>query len=398
MPRKICMIVHQYPPDPGPTSYRMAYRAKFLQSQGYEVDVFAPGESDQTFMQSPGIHVHHVSAPASSSSNDLDYRTPKTTGLLRVPGFLRPLTGYLRWLPRLVSGLRRLDASDTVLYTYNNPVTLHLAGLVVHRRFAAWVSEFRDPIAGYEYSARGILGRLTDGWLEKRVLKNADVICMRRGIQALPEDYKQARGRVVLLPDYGVDLDLFTGFEQRQVNPERPIGVYAGTVFSDMSFSELSAGLEIYRVKQGGGEVRLFGPAHEEFLVNDNLRYAGNLGFEALLDEYRCADFVIVYDLSEHKTQSSEAFFPSKFAELIAIQRPVLFIGNLKSETARLVNSMNLGVCVSNEASAIAVAMGEIITGLQKGRFDLQLDGKKQNLIDAKAAEEAFVDMLPRIQ
>jgi hypothetical protein len=397
MTRKICMIVHQYPPDAGATAYRMAYRAKFLQTQGYEVDIFAPGHSDETYIQSPGIRIHRVSAPTSSGSVNLDYTQLKKTGRSRIPEFLQPLAGYLRWLPHLISKLRHFDGSDTILYTYNNPVTLHLAALATRKRFSVWVCEFRDPIAGYEYSARGLLGRISDGWLEKQVLKHANVICMRRGIQAGPEDYVTAKGKVVLLPDYGINLDLFTGFEQPNNDFIRAVGVYAGTVFSDISFAALSSGLGLYCERQGDAVIQLFGPEHQEHFKHGNLHYGGNVEFETLLDEYRKAHFLIVYDLSESKSSISSKFFPSKLAEMIAVCRPVLFIGNPGSQTAKLVTGMNLGVCASDDSDTIAEAINQIMEGIKEQRFDLGMNDKKRKLIDAKGAERAFAEMLSGI-
>lgn len=397
MTGKICMIVHQYPQDAGVTAYRMAYRAMFLSSRGYEVDIFAPGLSIEVQNPNPGVHLHRVPALAASGTVEMDYTRLRKTDRSRLPAFLHPLTGYLRWLPALISRLRRFNGSDTILYSYNNPVTLHLAALAVRKRFNAWVCEFRDPIAGYEYSARGPWGHLTDSWLEKRVMRHADVICMRRGIQKGPEDYATAKGRVVLLPDFGVDLRLFSGFEHASHHFEQPVGMYAGTVFSDISFLSLSSGLDQYRESYGEARIHLFGPEHHEHLKYGNLHYGGNIGFEALLDEYRKADYLIVYDLSKSKSGSAAEFFPSKLAEMMAACRPILFIGNLKSRTARIVMEMNLGVCAADDSGAIASAINEIMVGLQAQRFDLAMTDAKRNLIDAKVAEQAFIDMLSNI-
>jgi len=391
------MVVHQYPPDAGITAYRMSYRARFLQQQGFEVDILAPGQVHETYIQSPGIRIHRITALGSSGSVDMDYTQHTSTAGLHLPQFLLPLAGFLRWLPPLIVHLRRIEAGTTILYTYNNPVSLHLAALAVRKRFQAWVCEFRDPIAGYEYSRRGILGRFSDGWLEKRVLRHADVLCMRRGIQTGPADYLTARGRVVLLPDYGVDLRLFSGFEAQHRHFEQPLGMYAGTVFSDMSFSALSSGLDQYCESHGAARIQLFGPEHREHKKYHNLHYGGNLGFEALLGEYRKADYLLVYDLSVRKESRAAEFFPSKLAEIIAVCRPVLFIGNLESQTARIIMELNLGVCVADDPRAIANAIHAILEGLKGRQFDLAMTDKKRQLINAEAAEQAFVDMLSNI-
>ncbi len=73
MKPKICMVVHQYPPDAGATAYRMAFRARFLVSQGFEVDIFAPGQENTIESQGSDIRVHRIAAIASSGSADMDY-------------------------------------------------------------------------------------------------------------------------------------------------------------------------------------------------------------------------------------------------------------------------------------------------------------------------------------
>ena len=395
--RKICMIVHQYPPDAGATAYRMDFRAKFLQSQGFDVDIFAPGYKNETQIESSGIRLHRVAAVASSGSTDMDYTRLNKAGRMRLPVFLHPLAGFLRWLPPLVSHLRRFEADDTILYTYNNPVSLHLAALAVRKRFKAWVCEFRDPIAGYEYSHRGFLGHISDAWLEKQVLRHASIICMREGIQAGPDDYCSAKGEVVLLPDYGVDLDLFTGFEQLSSNFGQPLGIYAGTVFNDISFEPLSSALDLYQRSNGKAVIRLFGPEHREHLTYDNLNYCGNISFKALLDEYRKAHFLIIYDESESESSRTAGFFPSKLAELMAARRPVLFIGNSGSQTAKIIADRSLGVCTTNDATAISESIDKIMTGLNEHQFDLSMNDDKRKLIDASVPESAFVKMLSDI-
>ena len=392
--RKICMVVHQYPPDPGATAYRMEVRARHLIAQGYEVDVFAPGNPLDSGTVAPGLCIHRVSALGADDPSQLDYTRHEISGRGRSAAIFRPLSGFLRWLPALVSSLRRFDGQDAILYTYNNPVSLHLAGLFVRKRFRAWVCEFRDPITGYEYSARGFWGRLTDGWLQNQVLRHANVVCMRKGIQASPDAYGTAIGELVLLPDYGVDLELFSDFQPPGGAVDSPVGLYAGTVFSDMSFASLSSGLDQYHRSGGSVEIRLFGADHPEYHKYGNLAYGGNISFESLLGEYARAHFLIVYDLSECRYGKDAGFFPSKLAELIAARRPILLIGKPDSVAAQVVGQLNIGVCSANEPVAVSAAMSVIVSGIRSAAFELSMNDEKRSMIDMKIAENGFVKML----
>jgi len=221
---------------------------------------------------------------------------------------------------------------------------------------------------------------------------------MRKGIQAGPDNYSSAKGKVVLLPDYGVDLDLFAGFDQLGSDFDQPFGIYAGTVFSDISFAPLSSALSKYQQVNGEAAIRLYGPEHNEHLAYENLSYGGNISFETLLDEYRKAHFLIIYDQSDSESSRTAGFFPSKLAELMATRRPVLFIGNSDSRTAGIIADGNFGVCTANEPAAIASAIDRIMTGLKEHQFDLSMNDEKRNLIDARVPERAFVEMLSGIQ
>lgn len=391
---KICMIVHQFPPDSGVSAYRMNLRANFLRSQGFQVDVFAPGARDANETLENGVNLHRVKAMMSNGAEDLDYTQNPASNGKSIADNISPLRGFLRWLPPLIKHLRQFNGDDTIIYSYNNPVSLHLAALIVRKKFKSWVCEFRDPIAGYEYSQRGVLGRLTDGWLQNQILKHANVICMRAGIQATPKDYPTAKGKVVQLPDYGIYLDDFAAFGVKTKVNEPIVGVFAGTVFDDISFGPLSNATNTFCNEFKKTRIHTYGPNHKQYLQYENIEYRGSIKFQDLIEVYETSDFMIIFDESNSESSLGSGFIPSKLSELIATCRPILFIGNIKSRTAGIIASLNIGVCVKNNPQSICSALKNIVEGIEKGAFDLKMNSQKLTLIDANASEQSFAEIL----
>jgi hypothetical protein len=392
------MLAHEFPPDPGGTAWRMDWRARHMARHGFQVEIFAPGGNDHTRQLSKNVVLHRIAARGVSAASDLDYRKREGGQAGSFKSTLRPLKGYLRWLRPLKKALRRrLEGREVVLYTYNNPVTLHLAGLALRRYTKYWVAEFRDPIRGYEYSQRGFLGTLTDGWLEHRVLRRADTICLRRGIQARANSFAGQAHRVVELPDYGVDLDQFKSITPVSFDERVLKGVFAGTVFSGFSLEALDLGLGLYREKFGEADLQVFGPAHEQHKSLQYAEYSGYQAFESVIRGYDAAAFSVLFDPSHDPASSDSGFFPSKLAELIAVQRPVLFIGNPDSVAAKKIRGYQYGVCVANEAGAIAIGMHQIQTGLKQNAFDLILSDQRRKQVDIRSCEQAFLTMVDEL-
>lgn len=387
------MVAHEFPPLPGATAYRMDFRVRSLVERGWSVAVFTPGPVHEVVTPGEGLTIHRI-PPVLGSPGTLDYTVH---GTIRGAGMLRPLGGYLRWLPSLLSRLRAECTTQDLLYTYNNPVSLHLAGLALRSRVRAWVAEFRDPIRGYEYSQRGLLGSLVDGWLERRVLARADVVCMREGIQARPTDYPSLGARRVALPDFGVDLEQFRDFP-----PPPPLegtlrGVFAGSLYGGLTLAPLD---EAVGAMAGAltPQLDFFGKPDPAYTSVRHIRYGGLLPFVQLMDRYRLAHFVILFDESRSDAGRAAGFVPSKLAELVAIGRPILFIGNVQSRAAELIRTRRMGECVENETAAIAEALQAIADGLNNNVFHLQADADLLRRIDMRQAETEFHDLLSSLR
>jgi len=246
--QRVLLISAIFPPQMGGTSEKMAKRAKYFSRFGWQTVVLAPAippntELDEGLLDElADTEIHRTTYLFQSiwpslrhdknRSMDVNESTaPGLFDLLFVP------KGYLRWMPSALREGVRLAHSVDVLLTMNNPVTLHLTGLVLHKLTGKpWVAEIRDPIVSYAYGRRGPerLNRL----LEKTIVRQADAI-VQRG-DGTPEDislrFPHAQSKFTTIPYAGFESDDFadTPDISEAVQPDAQVVIsYTGSFYGD---------------------------------------------------------------------------------------------------------------------------------------------------------------------
>ncbi|MGH8427254.1 MAG: hypothetical protein ACRES7_04635 [Gammaproteobacteria bacterium] len=309
-----------------------------------------------------------------------------------------PLLGYLRWLPvALPVALSLARRADAVLYTANNPLLMHLFGVCGRRRFKGWIAEFRDPMRGWEDRRYSLWNPLVSVF-ESLVMRQADRICLRKGLPVSPQElarrYPTQRNKIIALPDYGVDLAPYTRFPPPAAEgpPDGIRGVFAGNFYGNFNGATLAAA--VAQVNGWGTRlaVEVFGADGRGIPDEPGVSCHEAIPYWDLIQEYRRTDFLIAYVWIG--TNSDLRFRPSKLAELIAAQRPLLVILNRPAEVGKEVEAAGIGVSCGETANQIAAGLVKIVHMISARSFNLGYRERVWDAISNEAAERAFREML----
>lgn len=398
----VVMVVDYFPPEPGNRARRMFERARFLAANGKRVQVVCPDRGD-TLGPAPHlpdlIRVTRVPAWFGSFLPSLRYADLKPR-VARWLWPLLPLLGYVRWAPAAALAVRRIGAG--VLYTPNNPIMLHIVGLLARRRCAGWIAELRDPITNYDHSQRGAWGSL-DGWFERQILDACDYLMFRPGIGLTADELNRRHpGRehkVAESPDYGLDLAEFrraSAHARSSDQRDRPVGLYAGNFYAGQTPAPLSQANRELRADASGADIRLFGRHAGRFSLAEGTEYRGEVEYWDLLTHYAAADFLIMYIAATDA--SANQFIPSKLAELVAARKPILGIGPTDSRAARIIGENRLGVVApDNDPAALKGALRGILAMVSDRSYNKAFVDEVRDRISNEPSERAFLGLVERL-
>jgi hypothetical protein len=377
----------------------MRERAEYLTAAGHSVTVVVPpcdGEAKAASELAADVRVIRVAPLLHARSKALDYRFIETW----MPKAIRPFFGHVRWIPPVVAALRKQSHDGAILYTMNNPVTMHLIGLSVKEHFAAWVAELRDPIVNNEYADRGVTSVL-EGLIERLVVTHADRICLLQGTlgssaESFRERYAGHGHKVVELPHIGVNLSDYSGYRPyKRVGTGRGElrGIFAGGLYSspqnlmDAVAQERAGGTEI--------SVHYYTQSVSGYDLQPGNDYCGFLSYWELIDRYEDYDFAIVFDQVRQDERCQ--FIPSKLYELIAIRRPLLVVGRNDSPTANIVRHQSLGVVAEDNVASIRLGLRTLQEFVQRDTFNNDFFDTARAWITHTTSEARFADVVAEL-
>ncbi|MGH8273912.1 MAG: hypothetical protein ACRES9_06620, partial [Gammaproteobacteria bacterium] len=233
---------------------------------------------------------------------------------------------------------------------------------------------------------------------ESLVMRRADRICLRKGLPVSPQElarrYPAQRNKIVALPDYGVDLAPYKGFPPPATKgPADGIrGVFAGNFYGDFNGATLAAA--VAQVNGWGFRlaVEVFGADGSGVPDGIGVSCHEAIPYWDLIEEYRRTDFLIAYVWIG--TNSDLGFRPSKLAELIAAQRPLLVISNRPAEVGKEIEAAGIGVSCGETANQIADGLVKIVHMILARSFNLGYRERVWDTISNESAERAFREML----
>ena len=433
--RRVLLVSDAFPPHPGGRAERMAYRARYLASHGWQVAVLTPATAimgspsagptgdhgalyDPAQLDpAPDIAVHRTPYLFRSRWPSLKHNVGRRLdvqqdGLLRIVDFVAVPRGYIRWLPYAIAEGLKLAPKVDALLTVNNPVMLHIVGLILSRWTGKpWAAEFRDPLVGYAYSKRG--PESVNRKLESFIVHSAGCIIRLQDFCPDPIEPRYPdvpSDRFLTIPFSGYDPDAFSASTLHAYQEEgaKTLQIaYTGSFYGDsITPIPFLRGLQRFleRPEASGASIRVvfagdWDAHYDQLLVDrglgDCVEYAGRLTHQECLNLYQNSHVLLVILGRE---QDNRMRIPSKFWDYLAARRSMLALVHPDSLLARTVKEQNMGfVADGTDEAAIAAALDAIWQAHSKG--SLEPRPLAEFLVQTKRthSERAVLDALNRL-
>ncbi|MDX1418819.1 MAG: glycosyltransferase family 4 protein [Rubricoccaceae bacterium] len=378
--RRVLVVTYYFPPAGGPAVQRMAKTVKYLRGFGYEPEVLTvangayPQHDPSLAADVPaGVAVHRT------RSFDPFGVYARVTGKRKADAVPVGSIGGDRWVERLAKWVRanmflpdarvgwapfaarealRLHDErpfDAVL-TSGPPHSDHLIGRALKRRAGVpWVADFRDPWTGinyYEELPMTEAARRLDRRLERSVLSEADRVITVSPTWAdeLAALGQRPRGEVVVVQN-GYDEEDFEGIPlgPAAVARDRFVLAYVGSMYATRNPIPVWDALAAL-VRAGGVErlrLRLVGGVGEEVrhaLAKTGLDTIAEVvpyvpHEEAVRAMTTSALLLLVVD----PCKNERGILTGKLYEYLASRRPVLALGPVEGDAARLLEETQGG-------------------------------------------------------
>lgn len=363
----ILMLTQYYSPEVGAAQTRLAAVVRELVARGHVVKVVT------ALPNYPNGRIADAYRGRFSVSEDIDGVKIVRVWVYAAMGTgLRRIANYLSFMVMSVVGLWRIGRADLVVVE-SPPLFVAIPGLIFCRlrRIPSVLN-----IADLWPDAAVAVGAISDGRVKKLMLRlecwaydKSDVIStVTDGLVDRIEKKGVPRSKIVMLPN-GVDTNLF-----RPVRPasepdllagiRTPFVVYAGTMGLAHGLGPLIEAMNLLRSERERPSLVMLGSGSERPRLQSR---CAELGLEdvhffdpipiselALLLPFALAGVVTAAEIELNETSRPAKLFP-----LMAAGLPVLHAG--PGLGAEVVASAGAGICVANNAEALAAGLREMI-------------------------------------
>ncbi|MFN9393311.1 MAG: glycosyltransferase family 4 protein [Flavobacteriales bacterium] len=379
--RRALIISYYWPPAGGGGVQRWLKFAKYLPEFGYQPVIFIPENADYPVLDETLSGEVHPSTEVIRLPIWEPYRTFRkvsakgdksvSAGFIRSARKETPITRVAQWLRGnlIIPDARRFWIGPSVRYlcqylsehttdviiSTGPPHSMHLIAEAVSRRTGIpWLADFRDPWVNMDNADKFRMTRYARArheFLERRVLRSADSVVTVSWY--LSSQYERIRQRAVCTITNGYDQTDFDGRGRPADSGKFIIGHY-GTFGEDRNPVALWEALEQLLAEEPALardlEIQLVGPTDASVLASASthrlagcIRHVPYLSHDTIIDRMRSSAVLLVI---LNQNTNEEGRVTGKIFEYVASRRPVLGIGSVTSDCARVIRETGCGVMV----------------------------------------------------
>lgn len=395
--KKVLIITYYWPPSGGAGVQRWLKFAKYLPQFGYEVHVLTvdaeeaeyPQQDQSLLFEVPkNVHVHTTAtldlyvvyklfgrkAPSGGFSNE---STTGVSGLVKkLARFIRgnvfipdPRKGWNKYAVKKASELIQTFGIDTVITT-SPPHSTQLIGLEIQKKHGVkWMADMRDPWTKIYYVSELLQtqwAKNRNANLERQVLENADRVITVS--DSLANDFKNLapglkKENIEVIPN-GFDEDDF--HFNVQLDKQFTIG-YMGTISEQYDIDSLLASVQSISSEVAFRFVGNVPPNVKAQIerIADKVEFTGYINHDkAIRKAASCSILLLVIP----KTEDNKGILTGKLFEYLALKRPILAIGPVDGDAAKILDKTRAGKMFdySDEAGILGF-MQQYLTQFQKG-------------------------------
>lgn len=383
--KKVLVIVYYWPPSGGGGVQRWVKFSKYLPQLGWEPIIYAPEDADYPLTDpslekelSPDLKVikrpifeprklyrkwlgKSSQSENKASADEIFYIPAKERSLkqrlsLWVRGNLFIPDARMFWIRPSVRYLEKYLKSNPVdvIVTTGPPHSMHLIGKALHKKLGiAWLADFRDPWTEIEFYDKMMLSNRADKKhrrLEREVIQEASAVSMVTYYWA-DKFLKMGAKRTATITNGYDDTDF--GPQTDGPLSEHFLLSHIGTLANDRNPAGLWQVLkELCEEKEGFRHdlrVQLVGKTDpavwrsmEAFGLAENGIDGGYVDHETAVRLMKQSQLLLL--LINQSAQNAPGRMTGKIFEYLASKRPVLCIGEEKSDPARVLEETQGGV------------------------------------------------------
>lgn len=429
--KKVLIITYYWPPSGGAGVQRWLKFVKYLRDFNYEPVVYTPSNpenpvDDQSLFKDIPQGLEILKAPI-WEPYDLykrfigSNRSEKiNTGFLtekRKNGFAEKIAIWLRgnlfipdarkfWIKpsvRYLSNYLSSNKIDAIIST-GPPHSMHLIAMDINGKFRIpWLADFRDPWTNIDYYKDLMLSSFADKkhhYFEKEVLTKADVVVTIG--DTMKREFEQISGRSVQVITNGFDQDdVFSG----EIIPDKKFSIaHIGTLVKSRNpetlwrvLQELISEIPTFAADL---EIKLVGKV--DIVVSDQLKEKDLYKYVNKIEYLEHIEVIKVQQQSQllvlllNNTPNAKGILTGKIFEYMAAKRPVLCIGPVDGDAAKIIKETNCGKTVSfDDYSGLKIILKDYYSKFLAGA--LSVDGKSIDLYNRRALTERLAVLLDNI-
>ncbi len=265
--------------------------------------------------------------------------------------WIRPSAGFLS---------RFLDESPVdMIITTGPPHSVHLIGKTLHKKTGIpWLADFRDPWSQWDLLSKLRVGKLAQfihNSLEAKVLKNANVVLTVS--DSMAKDFKRLGARHTEVITNGVDLEQLS-INNIKIRQDRFEIAYYGLLNemrNPLPFWEvLEDWLTRDEERQRYFSLKIAGIMSDALqqkmqvypILYQHFTFGGYLPQQAIMQNAGKASVLL---LLSNNTGNANQLIPAKLFEYLATGRPILYIGSLQSEPAKIIHKHAAGWVIDSQ-------------------------------------------------
>jgi glycosyltransferase involved in cell wall biosynthesis len=303
--------------------------------------------------------------------------------------------------------LRETDYRPDILVTFGAPMSDHLIGLELKRRYQLpWVAHFSDPWVDNPFNKYDSLTRALNSSLERKVMTAADrlIFTSQETLSLVMAKYEEEfKGRARVLP-HAFDPELFE--TRPQISNSKLTIRYLGDLYGRRTpgplFSALSRILASEPQMLADVGFELIGPTYDlqlnklglENLPEGLVTVKAPVTYRESLSLMASADGLLVIDAPAERS----VFLPSKLIDYVGAGRPILGL-TPPGTSAALINELGGWVARPEDVDGMANAIKTFLAFLRQNRNRDASWGASivQNRYEARAVAQSFEAILQEL-
>lgn len=369
MGMKALFLTYAYPPSRFPRSIQIGHLVAYCRSY-YDIQVVA-SRSEENFDESllnltPLDDV--VTVPRSRVWNIVE---GLDSSALKKAVFYDVICLWARDLYRSV--LEKLD-NHKIIVSFGQPMSTHLAGLKLKKRFPfiRWVAHFSDPWIDNPFNQYGLITKQINQLYQNAVFKHADrlVFTSQETIDLVMRHYDHETLKKTRYlphaynPDFchkhfqNSDMEFTIRYFGNFYGARQPDSLFEALVSLQKDYPSVCNGIRVELIGQGTGILQKIKEKRLEHIVD----YRETINYFDALDIMSRTDLLLVIDAPSE----FNVFFPSKLADYIGANRPILGITS-QGTSKKIIEELGFVTANPNNVAQVAAKLREMIARVKSG-------------------------------